>query len=64
MSIVDRVKKALGQHSDKVHRGVDELGGKLDEKTGGKYSDKIDKAERKIKNMTDDRGDQPGGRSA
>jgi hypothetical protein len=64
MSIVDKIKNMLGQHSDKVHRGVDRIGGKIDEKTGGKHSDKIDKAGRKLKDLADGKGDQPGGRPA
>jgi hypothetical protein len=64
MSIVDKVKSVLGQHSDKVHRGVDKIGDKIDEKTGGKHSDKIDKARRRVKDLADGKGDQPGDRSA
>ncbi|GAA4140178.1 antitoxin [Actinomadura keratinilytica] len=45
MSIVDKVKSMLGQHSDKARQGVEKAGHKIDEKTGGKYSDQIHEAE-------------------
>ncbi|MCW2899326.1 MAG: hypothetical protein JWO67_1591 [Streptosporangiaceae bacterium] len=64
MSIVDKVKNALGQHSEKVHRGVDKIGDKIDEKTGGKHSQKINRVQQKVKDMTDRRSDQPGDRPA
>ncbi|HEY7489219.1 MAG TPA: antitoxin [Streptosporangiaceae bacterium] len=49
MSIVDKVKGMLGQHSDKAEQGVDKAGDMIDEKTGGKYNDKVDTAQDKAK---------------
>ncbi|TDB90395.1 antitoxin [Actinomadura sp. KC216] len=65
MSIVDKVKQMLGQHSDKAREGVEKAGDKIDERTGGKYSDKIDKAQDKAGEQIDrnaEGGGQQGGR--
>ncbi|WUH96724.1 antitoxin [Spirillospora sp. NBC_00431] len=59
MSIVDKVKQMLGQHSDKAREGVEKAGDKFDERTGGKYSDKVDKAQDKAGEYID-RGDEGG----
>jgi hypothetical protein len=63
MSILDRVKHALGQHTGKARRGMDEIGDKIDEKTGGRHSDTMDPARQRLEDMTDNRDDQPGGRA-
>ncbi|HZB32538.1 MAG TPA: antitoxin [Streptosporangiaceae bacterium] len=63
MSIIDKVKGLLGQHSDKAEKGIDKAGDMIDDKTGGKYSDKIDSVQEKAKDMLGEeprRGDQPG----
>jgi hypothetical protein len=63
MSIIDKVKEMLGQHSDKAEQGIDKAGDMIDDKTGGKYSDKIDSAQEKAKDMLGQeprRDDQPG----
>lgn len=51
MSFVDTLKGLLGkgreaasQNADKVHGAIDKAADVADSKTGGKYSDKIDKA--------------------
>ncbi|WP_280338732.1 antitoxin [Nocardia neocaledoniensis] len=50
MSLVDTLKGLLGkgketveQNADKINEAVDKAGTFIDEKTGGKYSDKIEK---------------------
>ncbi|MFD6269123.1 antitoxin [Nocardia asteroides] len=50
MSLVDTLKGLLGkgkeaveQNADKINDAVDKAGTFIDEKTGGKYSDKIEK---------------------
>lgn len=53
MSIVDKVKEMLGQHSDKVQQGIDKAGDMVDQKTGGKYADKVDMAQDKAKGFVD-----------
>ena len=63
MSIIDKVKGLLGQHSDKAEKGINKAGDMIDRKTGGKYSDKIDSVQEKAKDMLGEeprRGDQPG----
>jgi MT0933-like antitoxin protein len=63
MSIMDKVKELLGQHGDKAGKGIDKAGDKIDDKTGGKYSDKIDTVQEKAKDMLGQeqhRDDQPG----
>ncbi|MGH3391234.1 MAG: antitoxin [Actinomadura sp.] len=62
MSIVDKVKQLLGQHSDKAKRGIGMAGDMADKKTGGKYADKIDTAQRKATEYTDKLGDRPADR--
>ncbi|GAA4079250.1 MULTISPECIES: antitoxin [Actinomadura] len=64
MSIVDKVKSLLGQHSDKAREGMERAGDKIDEKTGGRYSDQIHEAEGRADEYVD-RGrqgdaDRPG----
>ncbi|MBW0274410.1 hypothetical protein ATM97_09305 [Nocardia sp. MH4] len=50
MSLVDTLKGLLGkgkeaaaQNADKINDAVDKAGTFIDDKTGGKYSDKIEK---------------------
>jgi hypothetical protein len=66
MSIVDKVKQMLGQSPDKAKHGVEKAGDKLDEHTGGKYSDKVDKAQEKAGDYIDRSGEggQTGGHGA
>jgi uncharacterized protein YjbJ (UPF0337 family) len=58
MSIVDKVKEFLGQHGDKVDKAVDKAGDILDEKTGGKYADKVDKAQEQTKKAAERWGEE------
>ncbi|QBJ97424.1 antitoxin [Rhodococcus sp. ABRD24] len=51
MGFMDSIKGLVGkgqelaaEHSDKVQGAIDKAASLADEKTGGKYSDKIDKA--------------------
>jgi antitoxin protein of toxin-antitoxin system len=45
----DKAKDKLGQHGDKVDRGVDKARDMADERTGGKYSDQLDKGAEQAK---------------
>ncbi|XRQ03494.1 antitoxin [Actinomadura welshii] len=56
MSIVDKVKQMLGQHPDKARQGVERAGDMFDERTGGKYADKVDRVQEKAGDRID-----PGG---
>jgi hypothetical protein len=57
MGFLDDAKKKLGdavdKHGDKISDGLDKAAGKLDEKTGGKYTDKIDTGVRRTKDALD-----------
>ncbi|WP_131737558.1 antitoxin [Actinomadura roseirufa] len=61
MSIVDKVKQMLGQHSDKAKHAVDKGGDKFDQKTGGKYADKVDQAQEKADDFIDRSGEGDAG---
>lgn len=61
MGLMDKVKGALKGNTDKVKEGIDKAGDMVDEKTGGKYSDKIDMAEEKAADVLDDLADEPEG---
>lgn len=63
MSIIDKVKEMLGQHPDQAKSGVDKAGDTADEKTGGKYSDKINKAREKAGQYID-HSSRKGGQNA
>ncbi|GLY72424.1 antitoxin [Actinoallomurus iriomotensis] len=58
MSIVDKVKAFLGQHGDQVDKVVDKAGDMIDEKTGGKYADKVDKAQEQAKKTATQWGEE------
>lgn len=57
MSFLDkfkaRAKDAVDQHGDKISDGIDKAAKMADEKTKGKYSDKIDTAQQKSKEALD-----------
>jgi hypothetical protein len=65
MSIMDKMKEFLGQHGDKVDKVVEKAGDMVDEKTGGKYADKVDKAQEQAKKTAGkwgEEGTNPQGR--
>ncbi len=49
MSLVDKVKGFLSQHAGQVDKAIDKAGDLADKRTGGKYADKIDKAQEQAK---------------
>ncbi|GLZ75377.1 hypothetical protein Afil01_01840 [Actinorhabdospora filicis] len=51
---IDKVKGLVNQHDDKIDAGVDKAADFVNDKTGGKYSDKVDGVAEKIKGMTGD----------
>jgi hypothetical protein len=53
MSIMDKVKGMLGQHSDKAREGVDRAGDMVDERTGGKHAKQVDMAQDKANDYID-----------
>lgn len=53
MSMVDKVKDMLHRHPDKAKTGVDKAGDMADQRTGGKYADKVDTAQDQAKKYID-----------
>jgi MT0933-like antitoxin protein len=45
----EKVSTYLGEHEEQIHSGIDKTGGYVDEKTKGRYSEKIDKAQEAVK---------------
>ena len=43
MGLLDKAKDLLGQHEEKVEDALDKVADVVDDKTGGKYADKIEK---------------------
>ena len=57
MGFLDDAKKKLGdavdKHGDTISEGLDKAAGKIDQKTAGKYSDKIESGVSKAKDALD-----------
>ncbi len=65
MGLFDKAKDLAQEHADKVEGVIDKAAGTVDDKTGGKYSDKIDQAADAAKNALDDQGpEEPPRRTA
>jgi N-acetylmuramoyl-L-alanine amidase CwlA len=58
MSVLDKVKDLLSKNKDKVDQAIDKAGDIADQKTQGKYSDKIDKVQEAAKKAVQDKGGQ------
>lgn len=58
MGLIDNIKDKVGdQDPDKLREGAERAGDFVDEKTDGKYSDKVDQAQ----NFANDQIDKLGG---
>lgn len=58
MGLIDNIKNKVGdQDPDKLREGAERAGDFVDEKTDGKYSDKVDQAQ----NFANDQIDKLGG---
>lgn len=53
-NLFDKAKDLVDQHEDKVDQGLDRAGDEVDERTGQKYSDHIDKGVRAAQERTGD----------
>lgn len=57
MGFLDNAKakltKAVDDHGDKIEQGLDKVAGTINDKTGGKHADKIDKGVAKAKDALD-----------
>lgn len=62
VGFLDKFKKRAGDlaedHGDKAKQAIDKGADFADEKTGGKYSDKIDTGAEKAKDFVEDLGDE------
>jgi len=45
MGFMDKVKGMLGGHSQQADQGIEKGGDMLDDRTGGKYADQVDKGQ-------------------
>ena len=65
MGLFDKAKDVAKDNADKLDGVIDKAADMADEKTGGKYSEKIDKAAESARNALDDQGsEQPPRRTA
>lgn len=53
MGLLDTVKNALKGRGKQIESGIDKVAGVVDEKTGGKHTEKIDDAAEKAKGIVD-----------
>ncbi|GAA2625437.1 antitoxin [Streptomyces axinellae] len=60
MGFMDKIKGLMGQHGDKVQRGLDKAAQTADSKTKGKYSDQIKSGTQKAKEATERLSDNGG----
>ena len=58
MGFLDKAKDLLGKHEEKVESALDKVAEVVDDKTGGKYADQIDKGADAAKGLV---GDEEGG---
>ena len=49
----DKLTKAVDQHGDKIHGGIDKAGRLVNERTGGKHADKVERATGKARGAVD-----------
>jgi hypothetical protein len=45
MGFMDKVKGMLGSHPEQADKGIERGGDMLDERTGGKHADKVDRGQ-------------------
>ena len=57
MGLMDKAKGLLNQNKDKVAEGVDKATDVVDDKTGGKYTDQLDKVDDAAAKFAGDDGD-------
>jgi hypothetical protein len=62
MSMMDKIKGMMKGHGDKASSGVEKAGDFVDEKTKGKYSEHIDKGQKKLKEQLGDDTSERRGR--
>jgi hypothetical protein len=58
MGLLDKMKSMVSGNKDKANGAIDKAGDVVDEKTGDKYTDKVDMGQDKAKEMLDKGDDQ------
>jgi len=58
VGLLDKAKSLLSQNKDTAKGAVDKGGDAVDEKTGGKYQDKVDTAQEKAGDFIDKSDEQ------
>ena len=53
--LVDKGKQAAAENSDKIEDAVEKAGDFVDDKTGGKYADKVEKVQDAVKKAIPDK---------
>jgi hypothetical protein len=53
LALFGKAKKLAEEHADKVSAAIDKVADVVDDKTGGKYADKIDKGAKAAKGFID-----------
>lgn len=51
--VEDKASELVSEHSDKIHGGIEKAADFADEKTKGKYAEKIDKVEQAASDLVD-----------
>lgn len=46
MGLFDKIGDLAKEHEDKIEQGIEAAGDLVDEKTGGKYAEQVDQAQR------------------
>jgi len=60
MGLMDTLKGLIKGKGEKIDGAIDKVGDVVDDKTGGKYTDKIESAQEKAKDVVDKiEGDEP-----
>ena len=54
MGLLDKIKGMIGGNADKVVDGVDKATDMIDDKTGGKFTEQLDKVDDAVENTLDD----------
>jgi antitoxin protein of toxin-antitoxin system len=54
MGLLDDAKKFIDEHDDQVDQAIEKAGDLVDDKTGGKYADKVDKVQNVAEEKTGD----------
>ncbi len=58
MGLLDTIKGMLKGNADKAKAGVEKAGDMIDEKTDGKFADKVDMAQDKAEDILDQQADE------